>query len=414
MRLSTAIIPTFLLIFFFCGLSISAQPEKENIFTDEELSILQSLWIGSMPPLPHDPSNNVDENPLAVQFGKKLFSDTRFSANGKISCATCHKAEIAFSDNKPLAEGMGTSTRRGMPIIGVAYFKWFFWDGRADSLWSQALGPFENPVEHGITRCKVALLVKEFYSQEYEEIFGPLPELSAQNCPGKASPLLDDPGSQKLWNGMEPEDRESVNRVFSNTGKAIAAFERLILPTPSRFDQYVAALLKGDTEKLNNTLTAEEITGMRLFIGQGKCVKCHKGPLFIDDDFHNLQVPKRREISVDKGRAEGIEKVLTDEFNCYGKYSDADPAECIALNTMNSDAEKYIGAFKTPTLRNVAERAPYMHAGQFKTIAKVMAFYQYPFDFNLMAEFGHSTLTDKELGKIEAFLSTLSSPLNFP
>ena len=122
MRLSTAIISTLLLIFFFCGLSISAQAEKENIFADEELSILQSLWIGSMPPLPHDPSNNVDENPLAVKFGKKLFSDTRFSANGKISCATCHKAEIAFSDNKPLAEGVGTSTRRGMPIIGVAYF----------------------------------------------------------------------------------------------------------------------------------------------------------------------------------------------------------------------------------------------------------------------------------------------------
>jgi len=96
-----------------------------------------------------------------------------------------------------------------------------------------------------------------------------LPDLSAQNCPEKASPLLDDPSSQKLWNDMEPEDRESVNSVFSNIGKAIAAFERLILPTPSRFDQYVAALLKGNTEKLNNTLTAEEITGMRLFIGQG-------------------------------------------------------------------------------------------------------------------------------------------------
>jgi cytochrome c peroxidase len=258
------------------------------------------------------------------------------------------------------------------------------------------------------------LLIKEYYSQEYEELFGPLPDLSAQNCPEKATPLLDDPGSQKLWNDMKPEDRESVNRVFSNIGKAIAAFEKLILPTPSRFDLYVAALLKGDTEKLNNTLTAEEITGMRLFIGQGKCVKCHKGPLFIDDDFHNLQVPKRREISFDKGRADGIEKALTDEFNCYGKYSDAKPEECNALNTIESNTDKYVGAFKTPTLRNVAERAPYMHAGQFKTIAKVMAFYQYPFDFNLMSEFGHSTLSDDELEKIEAFLQTLSSPLSFP
>jgi cytochrome c peroxidase len=388
--------------------------EHLHQYTEKEISLLRSLWVGSLPSLPKDPSNNVADNPLAVQLGKKLFSDTRFSANSKISCATCHKAEIAFSDNKPLAEGIGISTRRNMPIIGLAYFKWFFWDGRADSLWSQALGPFENPVEHGITRCKVALLVKEFYSQEYEEIFGPLPELSTQNCPGKASPLLDDPSSQKLWNDMEPEDRESVNRVFSNIGKAIAAFERLILPTPSRFDQYVAALLKGDIEKLNNTLTAEEITGMRLFIGTGNCTKCHKGPLFADDKFHNLQIPKWREIPFDRGRADGIEKVLADEFNCYGKYSDADPEECIALKTIESDTDKYIGAFKTPTLRNVTERAPYMHAGQFKTIAKVMAFYQYPFDFNLMSEFGHSTLSDKELGQIEAFLQTLSSPLSSP
>jgi cytochrome c peroxidase len=81
---------------------------------------------------------------------------------------------------------------------------------------------------------------------------------------------------------------------------------------------------------------------------------------------------------------------------------------------MDSDTEKYRGAFKTPILRNVAERAPYMHAGQFKTIAKVMAFYQYPFDFNLMSEFGHSTLSDKELEHIEAFLQTLSSPLSSP
>jgi len=137
--------------------------EQLHQYSEKEISLLRSLWVGSLPSLPKDPSNNVADNPLAVQLGKKLFSDTRFSANSKISCTTCHKAEIAFSDNKPLAEGIGTSTRRNMPIIGLAYFKWFFWDGRADSLWSQALGPFENPVEHGITRCKVVLLVIDHY-----------------------------------------------------------------------------------------------------------------------------------------------------------------------------------------------------------------------------------------------------------
>jgi cytochrome c peroxidase len=420
MRISKFLAAAFVIICFFPGPGSGTPVEKEdselpnqkqvNVFSDEEITVLRSLWIGSLPPLPIDPSNAVVDNPQAVQFGKKLFSDTRFSANNKISCATCHKAEVAFSDNKPLAEGIGTSTRRGMPIIGMAYFKWFFWDGRSDSLWSQALGPFENPTEHGITRCRVVLLVIKHYRQEYEEIFGPLPDLSAQNCPEKAAPLLGDPVSLKLWNDMKPGDREAVNRVFSNIGKAIAAFERLILPTPSRFDQYVEALLKGDREKTKTIMSEEEVEGMRLFIGKGNCIKCHSGPLFVDDDFHNIKVPG----GLDKGRAEGMEKVLADEFNCYGKYSDAEPEECVALNAMVADKEKYRDAFKTPTLRNVVERAPYMHSGQFKTIAKVLAFYQYPFDFDLMLEFGHSALSDKDLEKIEAFLHTLSSPLNFP
>jgi cytochrome c peroxidase len=420
MRISKFLAAAFVIICFFPGQGSGIPVEKEdsevpnqkqvNVFSDEEITVLRSLWIGSLPPLPIDPSNAVVDNPQAVQFGKKLFSDTRFSANNKISCATCHKSEVAFSDNKPLAEGIGTSTRRGMPIIGMAYFKWFFWDGRSDSLWSQALGPFENPTEHGITRCRVVLLVIKHYRQEYEEIFGPLPDLSAQNCPEKAAPLLGDPVSLKLWNDMKPGDREAVNRVFSNIGKAIAAFERLILPTPSRFDQYVEALLKGDREKTKTIMSEEEVEGMRLFIGKGNCIKCHSGPLFVDDDFHNIKVPG----GLDKGRAEGMEKVLADEFNCYGKYSDAEPEECVALNAMVADKEKYRDAFKTPTLRNVVERAPYMHSGQFKTIAKVLAFYQYPFDFDLMLEFGHSALSDKDLEKIEAFLHTLSSPLNFP
>lgn len=113
--------------------------ERLHQYSEKEIELLRSLWIGSLPPLPNDPSNLVSDNPKAVKFGKKLFADPRFSSNGKISCKTCHKPEITFTDNEPLAVGIGTSTRRNMPIIGLAYLKWFFWDGRADSLWSQAL-----------------------------------------------------------------------------------------------------------------------------------------------------------------------------------------------------------------------------------------------------------------------------------
>jgi cytochrome c peroxidase len=407
-------------IHFVLGISYAA-PEVHSVkiageqvqlhqYSEKEISLLRSLWLGSLPPLPKDPSNRVSDNPKAVEFGEKLFADTRFSSNGKISCKTCHKPEITFTDNEPLAIGIGTSTRRNMPIIGLAYFKWFFWDGRADSLWAQALGPFENPVEHGITRCMAVHLIAKHYRGEYEELFSPLPELSIANCPPEASPVTDDPTAVKLWAAIKPADRKAVNLVFSNIGKAIAAYVRLIVPTPSRFDLYVESLLKEDTRTMATLLSDEETQGMRLFIGQGNCIKCHSGPLFSDGDFHNVNVPGR----LDRGRADGIDKVLADEFNCLGKYSDAEPEERVALNTMDTEKEKYLDAFKTPILRNVVERSPYMHAGQFKTIAKVMAFYQYPFDLNLMAEFGHSTLLDKELEKIEAFLHTLSSPLSIP
>jgi cytochrome c peroxidase len=122
MRISKVLVATFVIICFFPDLGSGTPVENEdaevlnqqqvNVFSEEEIAVLRSLCIGSLPPLPIDPSNAVVDNPQAVQFGKKLFSDTRFSANNKISCATCHKAEVAFSDNKPLAEGIGTSTRR--------------------------------------------------------------------------------------------------------------------------------------------------------------------------------------------------------------------------------------------------------------------------------------------------------------
>ena len=131
MRAATVLLAAFAVIFFSSGLQCRAQIEKNggelqqqrlNSFTEEEMSILQSLWIGSLPHLPEDSSNVVFDNPDAVQFGKKLFSDVRFSANNKISCATCHKAEVTFTDNEPLAVGISTSTRRSMPLVGLAYF----------------------------------------------------------------------------------------------------------------------------------------------------------------------------------------------------------------------------------------------------------------------------------------------------
>jgi cytochrome c peroxidase len=127
-------------------------------WTNEEVATLRSLWIGSLPQLPLDPSNRVADDPRAVALGKRLFFDERLSVNGKVACASCHQPVLLFQDGRPLARGVGTTTRKTMAIAGTAYSPWLFWDGRKDSQWAQALGPLESPVRtrrhaHSVRAC---------------------------------------------------------------------------------------------------------------------------------------------------------------------------------------------------------------------------------------------------------------------
>src|SRR5271169_3319816 len=149
-----------------------------HAWSKQEISVLRSLWIGSLPPLPKDPSNAFADDPKAIALGQRLFFDSRFSGNLQVSCATCHRPDMNFTDDLPLAHGMGSTARRSMPLLGVAYNSWFFWDGRKDSLWSQALGPIESSVEHGFTRTACAFLISKNYRSEYEEIFGKMPDIA--------------------------------------------------------------------------------------------------------------------------------------------------------------------------------------------------------------------------------------------
>jgi cytochrome c peroxidase len=191
-------------------------------------------------------------------------------------------------------------------------------------------------------------------------------------------------------------------------GKAIAAFVRTIMPQPAPFDRYVEQVLSDKPVSSRTALTEKEARGLRLFIGKAKCTNCHNGPLFTNGDFHNLGVPPKDPNKPDKGRAAAITEVLSSEFNCFSKYSDAEPGECLELRFIDTAAERYVGAFKTPTLRNVTERPPYMHAGQFATVREILEFYRSKAQ---NPELGHDKLTDIELDELEAFLYALSSPL---
>jgi cytochrome c peroxidase len=387
-----------------------ARPQDIAAWTKQEKEVLRSLWIGSLGPLPKNPSNAFADNPKAAALGKKFFFDSRFSGNLKVSCATCHPPNRNFADDLPLAHGMGTTTRRTMPLIGVGYNTWFFWDGRKDSLWAQALGPIENPVEHGFTRTQCAAIIMMHYQTEYEEIFGPFPEFLEKDLPPLAKPSLDEPEALKAWVSMPQNKKDAVNTVYANMGKAIAAFVRTVVPGPSRFDRYTEAVLKG--EKAEKILTPEEVKGLRLFIGKAKCINCHNGPLLTNGGFHNVGVPQPPGLPADRGRADAISKVLSDEYNCLSVYSDARPKDCGELRFLDVAVDKYVEAFKTPTLRNVAERAPYMHAGQFKTLREVLDFYRKPKPGGRVSpEIEHLDLSDEEIIRIESFLKTLSGPV---
>jgi cytochrome c peroxidase len=379
----------------------------------DQRATLRSLSLGSLGGLPADPSNRYADDPRAAALGHRLFFDTQLSSNGKVSCATCHVPSKEFQDGTPLASGVGTTARRTMPIAGTAYGAWFFWDGRTDSQWAQALGPLESAVEHGGSRAQYAHSIAASYREDYERVFGPLPSLAG--IPAHAGPVADS-ASRSAWQRIPAVRQTEISRVYANIGKAIAAYERRITFSPTRFDRYVDAELSGSSHTPESSLTADEVAGLKLFIGKASCVNCHNGPRFTDDHFHNTGVPVSASVaSADSGRAVGVRQVVAGEFNCESKYSDAKPDDCGELRFATTEGEELVRAYKTPSLRGVAERAPYMHAGQLATLHDVIAHY----DRAPKAPAGHSELrplrlSEGERRQIEAFLRTLSAPVAGP
>jgi cytochrome c peroxidase len=277
------------------------------------------------------------------------------------------------------------------------------------------LGPLENAVEHGGSRVEYGLALAEQYADEYEALFGPLPDLSdSTRFPPLGSPL----GSEEqtaAWATMAAEDQETATRVAVNMVKTIAAYQRTLMPQPAPFDRYVDAL--GDDGKLppeagNVSLSADEIVGLRIFIGKGQCINCHNGPLFTNFEFHNTAVPGVPGFPLDFGRRNGVELLQASEFNCLGPYSDAAPEECGETRFLKVGGDTFDGSFRTPTLRNVAATAPYMHAGQFATLQEALQHYSQG-GFGLI---GHNELTtlnlsEQEVRQLEAFLKTLTGPV---
>ena len=225
------LVAALLAVLLFAATRLWSPPPGD--WTPEELQVIRSLWIASLPELPPDSGNPIADDPRAVDLGHELFFSTALSPSGAIACATCHRPELRFTDGMQKGRGVGQSRRNTMSIVGSAYSPWQYWDGRRDSQWAQALSPIEDPAEHGGNRRDAVGAVAEDsrLREQYVAIFGELPDL---------------------------DDAAGVDRAFANIGKAIAAYERRIMPGPALFDNYAAALLEGDGETAAELYTNDQ------------------------------------------------------------------------------------------------------------------------------------------------------------
>ena len=384
-------------------------------WNEDDIRVLSRLWIGSLPETPPGNSNAVANNPDAVKLGKKIFFDNRFSANGQVSCSSCHNPGLYFTDGLETAMGIETVTRNAPTIVGAAYNTWFFHDGRADSLWAQAMGPLEHPFEHGGNRSQYAHIVFADASMraQYEKLFGPMPDLKDKNrFPVNAGPVANR-AAKKAWKKMKADDRKAITRVFVNIAKTIAAYERKLKPAASKFDQYIEAAINKDKAKMSQLFSDDELAGLRTFISKGNCMICHNGPMLTDNSFHNIATPPRNVQRYDFGRSKGVHRVKKSKFNCLGEYNDAKEKNCDELKYLVVHQEETMAAFKTPSLRNVSKTAPYMHGGQYKTLSEVMKHYSEPPSTKVgMSDLLPVLLTETDLKQLEAFLRTLDSPID--
>ena len=264
-----------------------------------------------LPPVPVPADNPPTAETIAL--GRRLYYETKLSKDGTLSCATCHHPDHGFADGKQFSAGMGGALggRNAPTVYNAAYYAQQFWDGRAASLELQAAGPVQNPVEMAETLENVE-----------------------QKLASDPTYLAD---FEKAF-GPGPV-------TYDKAGKAIAAFERTIISANSPFDRYMYG---GDQTALSESAKR----GLEVFrdAKKGNCAVCHtieeKHALFTDNKYHNLGV------GVDTKR----------ELADLGRFKET-----------NVDADR--GAFKTPSLRNIALTAPYMHDGSLNTLKDVIDFY---------------------------------------
>jgi len=261
------------------------------------------------------------QKPDVVALGQMLFFDAHLSRKGQVSCASCHQPQRAFTDGSPLAVGedrlMGR--RRSTPLFAAPFAPRLFWDGRAESLNAQVLGPVQDSREmnHDLKDAIARLRNLPPYPAQFLKAFG-----------------SGDVSKDAAVDGVAV-DAAAVDA--DRLARALAAFVATIRPQATRFD----AFLNGQRDALDD----RELLGLHLFRTQARCMNCHHGPLLTDHQFHNIGLSFYGRRNQDLGRFE-VTRDLAD-----------------------------LGTFRTPSLRNVSQAGPWMHNGLFTDLKGLLRMY---------------------------------------
>ncbi len=377
--------------------------------------------LSPLPALPLDPTNQYADNADAAVLGQRLFFDKRYSGplkvagelgvigdTGKVACATCHLGGAMSDQREPFTVTLGTDlhTRNAPALVNSSFYEWTNWAGRFAAQWELPLAVAENVRTMNSTRLTLAHFIYDNYKAPYEALFGALPAALDANAADAASfPAAGKPGDAAWDTAMTGNDKTEVNRIIVNFGKAIQAYLRKLVSRNAPFDQYVATG--------GGNLSESAIRGAGLFAGKAKCSLCHSGPFFSDNKFHNLG----NLLPLDDGRFADAAALKASALNIDGVFSDKqDTGRLAALSSPMTD-QTTRSAFRTSSLREVKDTAPYMHAGQLATLEAVVSFYNLgggdvpassPAGTTkdpLMTPLG---LSDTEQADLVAFLKTLS------
>jgi len=408
-------------LFMVSHISFAIENSMPN-FSDKEKAIIQSL--ASKPQaIQRDPTNRVSGNKKAIAFGQRLFFDKRLSGDGQLSCASCHDPKQGFAKHEKISDPRNSKqVKRHVPHLwGMAYNRWYFWDGRADSLWSQALFPLEDVAEMANNRVNLVrtILDNKDLKQSYEEIFGEMPQsLKKADLTVAAKPYPKQPNhsEHQAWLKLSEEEKSDVNQVFSNLGKTLASFEETLLAQHTAFDKFAQQLKNNHLHKGSGTAAISPLAaqGLKLFMGKAACINCHFGENFSDSEFHHSFLEKI-DLKHDLGRYTAIKPLLNHEFNANSAFNDVDENDRAYRNKLDYLYQniEFRGQFKTPSLRNIALTYPYMHTGEFADLAEVIDYYNTISD--RMDETDHQEvllkslfLSEQEKKALVAFLNTLT------